>query len=239
MKLDKTTIGAALILSLTFFVSTSLLSYTWYSTRSGNTLSVTGSAKRHITSDHVRWVSSFTRTTQEATLKTGYEQMARDLVAVKAFFNAKGVDENSLVISPVSMQQVYKQNDSAPKEYTLSQTIELNSGDVAKVTDLAKNTNDLINAGLVFSTTYLEYSYSKLADLRVSLLGDALKDAQARATVLAQTSGSKIGPLQSAASGVVQVLPANSVDVSDYGTYDTASIEKEVMVTVKASFSIK
>jgi hypothetical protein len=37
----------------------------------------------------------------------------------------------------------------------------------------------------------------------------------------------------------VQVLAPNSEDVNDYGTYDTSSINKEIMVTVKASFEIK
>ncbi len=39
--------------------------------------------------------------------------------------------------------------------------------------------------------------------------------------------------------GVVQVLPPSSTEVSDYGAYDTSSIEKEVMVTVKASFRLR
>jgi hypothetical protein len=39
--------------------------------------------------------------------------------------------------------------------------------------------------------------------------------------------------------GLVQVMAPNSVEVSDYGMYDTSSIDKEIMVTVKASFEIK
>jgi hypothetical protein len=39
--------------------------------------------------------------------------------------------------------------------------------------------------------------------------------------------------------GVVQVTQPNSVDISDYGNYDVSTIEKEVMITVRASFSLK
>jgi hypothetical protein len=35
------------------------------------------------------------------------------------------------------------------------------------------------------------------------------------------------------------VLVPNSVDVSDYGSYDTSSIEKEIMVTVHPVFGLK
>jgi hypothetical protein len=37
----------------------------------------------------------------------------------------------------------------------------------------------------------------------------------------------------------VQVLKVNSTDVSDYGAYDTSTIEKEVMVTITAVFNLK
>jgi hypothetical protein len=33
-------------------------------------------------------------------------------------------------------------------------------------------------------------------------------------------------------------MAENSVEVSDYGMYDTSKINKEIMVTVKASFEI-
>ncbi len=74
--------------------------------------------------------------------------------------------------------------------------------------------------------------------MRVALLPDAIADAKARAESIATAGGNKIGSIKSASSGVVQVLSANSVEVSDYGSYDTSKIEKEIMVTVKASFAI-
>jgi hypothetical protein len=48
-----------------------------------------------------------------------------------------------------------------------------------------------------------------------------------------------VGALRSASSGVVQVLPEGGVEISDYGTYDTQNINKEVMVTVRADFSLR
>ena len=96
-----------------------------------------------------------------------------------------------------------------------------------------------MDQGILFSTSSLEYYYSKLPDARVALLTDAIADAKARASKIAQAGGKNIGALQSASSGVVQVLSPNSANISDYGTYDTSSIQKEIMVTVKASFQTK
>jgi uncharacterized protein len=117
--------------------------------------------------------------------------------------------------------------------------VELNSADVTLIDTVSKNVRSLIEQGVVFSTASLEYSYSKLPELRVSLLADALKDAQARARTIAETSGGSLGRLKAASSGVVQVLPLNSLDVSDYGAYDTQNIKKQVMVTVKAAFEVR
>jgi hypothetical protein len=120
------------------------------------------------------------------------------------------------------------------------QNITVQSNDVGKISDLAKNVSSLVSGnGMLFSTSSLEFYYSKLPDVRVELLASAVADAKARAEQLAQAGGKKIGALQSASSGVVQVMAPNSVEVSDYGMYDTSSINKEVMVTVKASFEIK
>jgi hypothetical protein len=35
------------------------------------------------------------------------------------------------------------------------------------------------------------------------------------------------------------VLAPNSIDVSDYGQYDTSSVEKEVMITVRTTFQVQ
>jgi hypothetical protein len=85
----------------------------------------------------------------------------------------------------------------------------------------------------------LELTYSKLDELRVTLLSHAIEDATKRAEAIAQDSGRSIGVLRNASSGVVQVLPQGGVEISDYGMYDTTSMHKDVMVTVRATFSLK
>lgn len=60
-----------------------------------------------------------------------------------------------------------------------------------------------------------------------------------RAEAIATSSGKTVDSIKSVSMGVVQVMPAGTVDVSDYGMYDTGSIDKEVMVTVKTTFSLK
>jgi hypothetical protein len=187
----------------------------------------------------VKWVGSINRVVKASSLKTGYAEMASDLVNVKAFLKEKNIADDQIVISPIFMDQNYDQPQGSERAYTLRQTVDVNSGDVNAIANIAKNIQPLIEKGVIFSTQSLEYTYSKLPEERVNLLADAIADAKARASKLAESSGKSVGQLKSASSGVVQVMSANSLDISDYGSYDTSKVEKSIMLTVKASFTLK
>jgi len=229
-----------LILGLSIIISASIGSLTFYKLRSMNYISTTGSAKKAVVSDKVKWSSSITRSTRQSTIKDGYTKLDADLKSVKDFLATSGVSADSIDVSPVFMNEVYEQNPGVDKKYNLVQNITVQSDDVQKISDLSKNTSSLIiDKGVLFSTNSVEYYYSKLPEVRVELLASAVADSKARAEQLALAGGKKIGTLNSASSGVVQVMAPNSVEVSDYGTYDTSSINKEIMVTVKSSFEVK
>lgn len=228
------------ILGLSLIISAGIGAATFYQLRSTDYISSTGSAKKPVLADKVKWTANFSRQTTLSTLKAGYSKMDTDLKEVKAFLLANGIAETAITISPVYMNEVYEQYPSADKKYTLMQNIEINETDVNKIDNLSKNTTPLIvDKGVLFATNSVEYYYSKLPEARVELLANAVADAKARAEQLAIAGGKNIGVLQSASSGVVQVMSENSVEVSDYGMYDTSKINKEIMVTVKATFEIK
>lgn len=238
--LDNQFVPLALILGGAFLLAALIGAGTALSLKSfDNTLSVTGSAKTSVQADAVRFSFSFSRTVPEAGLASGNEILAADLTKVRSFLMESGVPETEIVIDPVMTSQVYDNDSSAPTRYMLTRMVKINSTRVAEVGQLAQNVTALTGEGVIVQANPPEYYYSKLADLRVSLLGEAVKDAKARAQAIAKESGRHVGSLQSSSSGVVQVLAPNSIDVSDYGQYDTSSIEKEVMVTVRATFFVR
>jgi len=236
---NKNYIAFGLILGLSLIISSALGAFAFYKIRSADYISTTGSAKKAVISDKVKWTSAITRPATSSTVKDGYVKMDGDLKEVKNFLSVNGISPEAINISPVFMNEIWEQNPGTEKKYNLTQSIEVQSDDVKKIDELAKNTNPLVSKGILFSTNSLEFYYSKLPEVRIELLDSAIADAKARAEKLAGAGGKKIGALKSASSGVVQVLAPNSVDVSDYGMYDTSKIDKEIMVTVKASFKIK
>jgi hypothetical protein len=133
----------------------------------------------------------------------------------------------------------YDSTGLAPKTYTLRQNVTVNLTDVQKANEVAQKTGELINKGVFYSASPTEFYYSKLAETRVALLGDAVKDASARAEKIATSGNRKLGNLKEASVGVTQVTAVNSMDISDYGTYDTSGIDKEVLITIKATFNVR
>jgi uncharacterized protein len=205
-----------------------------------NNLSVTGSAKTQVMADTAKWTFNISRRVTENTLQSGYSAMAKDLTAAKNFLNQNGIKEEQITITPIYMEEMWKDPSfGGPREVTLRQVVTVSSGDIERITQISKSVEVLASAGVFVSTHSPEYYYSKLADLRVSLLSGAIKDAKARAEQIAESGGQSVGSLKSASSGVVQVLAPNSIEVADYGAYDTSSIQKDVMVTVRAVFFVK
>ncbi|MFZ2072816.1 MAG: SIMPL domain-containing protein [Minisyncoccia bacterium] len=240
MENNKNYVVFGLVLGLSIIISAGLGSFTFYKLRSMDYISTTGSAKKAVVSDKVKWTSSITRLIKISTIKDGYAKMDTDLKAVKDFLNTNGIPAESITVSPILMNEIWDNNNQnqTDKNYNLVQNIEVQSSDVQKIDELSKNTTAVINKGVPFSTNSLEFYYSKLPEARVELLANAVGDAKARAEQLAKAGGKSIGVMKSASSGVVQVMAPNSVEVSDYGMYDTSKINKEIMVTVKASFEI-
>ena len=232
----------AIILGISFILCVIILGSFLYKIQSlNNTLTVTGSARQKVISDTGKLVGRFTRTVTINDLKNGYKLMDSDKTKVINFFKSQGVGEEVIIVSAVSQNEIWKQNeyDDRPKQYNLVQTIEINSNDVNQLDKLSKNLQPIINQDVLFTIDRVEYYYSKLPEYRISMLSDAIKDAKARAEKIAASSGKRVGVIKSASAGVVQVLSLNSIDISDYGTYDTSSINKEIMVTVKALFTIR
>jgi hypothetical protein len=231
------------IIALGIILAAGIIGFTFYKIKAlENTLAVTGSAKTSVVSDTVKWNTQITRAVSISALDTGYTQMASDIAKVKTFLLDAGVPESEITISAVSFYENYSYGQNVAfnqREYILNQYITVSSKDIQKITELSKGVDAVIAEGVIFQTMSLEYYISNLPELRVSLLGQAVADAKARADELATSSGKRVGTLKSASSGVVQVLSPNSTEVADYGSYDTSQIDKEVMVTVKASFTVR
>lgn len=229
-------LGAAFVVGMTIFGYFFLLSK-----QPQKTVTVIGSAKERVVSDIATWSSSFSTKTSESMLSEAFKLMKRYENEVLSVFEKHGIDRNQIKVSSITVMENYVPEQLATeRSYTLVEYLFVETRDIEGIAEKSKLiTQELLDKGIVFQSNPVQYYYSKLPELRVKLLSEAVKDAKKRAAEIANTSGLKLGRVISAKSGIVQVLAPNSTEISDYGTYDTSTVEKDVMVTVNVVFEVK
>ncbi len=231
--------GTALAIGL---VISSIIGGWFYSTKRGDeAITVTGSAKRRISSDLVVWTAGVSA--QSPTLTSAYAQLADNIPKIKQYLLSKGIPEDQMTVSSISTTTVKRRdaeyNDTGEiTGYSLTQNIEVRSTDVAKIAQVAREATELINQGILIESGAPKYYYTALGDLKIEMLGEAAKDARERADRIASSTGNSIGSVRSAKMGVLQITAADSTEVSDYGLYDTSTVEKDMTAVVNVSFAV-
>lgn len=231
----------ALVLGTALVICAVILSNTAYKIKvSSETIEVTGSAKVAVTSDFAKWVITLETKTGLSNQSEGYTRLDEATKQISTFLNEKGYSDIETPAPSIYPTYVYPENGEPYQTgYQVNRQIVVRSSDVRGIEALAGATLPQKDQTYTISTGSVELTYQKLPEARVSLLSDAIKDATARAEAIAKESGRSVGQLKSATGGVVQVLPVGGVEVADYGSYDTSSVNKEVMVTVRAEFTLE
>jgi len=202
---------------------------------------VTGSAKQQITSDLIVWTGSFHAESEN--LQDAYAKLEASRDKVSAYLTDKGIKEDDFVFSSITTMINYAMNDygnytNEIDNYTLSQTVTISSEEIDKITDISRNATELLNQDVAFESYPPQYFYTKLADLKVTMLAEATKDARKRAEMIVENAGNKLGDLKYADMGVMQFTPLYSNEFDDYGINDTSSLEKEITAVVHCQFEI-
>lgn len=232
--------AAATVLSMGAILVALIGAYTAYDIKlSRDSVEVTGSAKEAVTADTARLVINLETRTGANDQQTGYSRLEEATAKITAYLDTQGFSERETPAITSYPNYTYPQfGEPVFTGYNVSRQIIVRSDDIEKASVLANNIEPFTGANYNVTTQSLELTYSKLDEIRVSLLSEAIKDAKARADAIASESGRSVSVLRNASSGVVQVLPAGGIDISDYGMYDTQSVAKEVMVTVRATFEL-
>lgn len=237
---------AGLALAAALVLSFSIASWSFlHAKKFEQTIQVTGSAKKRIKSDVMIWQASVTA--ESSSLPDAYERLARDVAKTQAFLAAHGVPKDQIVISAVTTTPIRPRSSNRDAAdsltgtvsgYNLKQSLAIRSSDIDKITAVSRQVTELINHGILLESEEPQYLYTRLAETKVQILAEAARDARERAEQIAASAGSKVGEIRSAEMGVIQITPADSNNVSDYGENDTKSLEKDVNAVVHMSFSL-
>jgi uncharacterized protein len=223
----------------------SSLIFGWFFSKTKKTeeaITVTGSARKRVKSDLVVWSVSVTY--QAPVLADAYRPLSENVPRVKQYLIGKGVSENQITISSITTTALKKLDTNGMETseisgYSLRQYLEVRSGDVDNIAQIARDATELINQGILVESNAPQYYYTQVGDLKIEMLGEAAKDAKMRAERIAASTGDQIGTVRSAKMGVMQITAADSTEVSDAGIYDTSSIDKDMTAVLNISFAIE
>ncbi len=209
---------------------------------SDQTITVKGYAEKSIISDLAIW--SGTVTVRSTDLVDAYSKLERDMGKFNQYLKSKGIKPDKIQNTAVQTSKVFKMTDDGKYTnyiigYELYQDVNISSDDVFLIQQISNEATSLIKDGIEINSNMPQYFYTKLNDLKIKMLGEAAKDAKARADQLGENTGSKVGSLKYASQGVFQITSENSTTVSDWGEYDVSSIKKTIKAVVTVNFSIR
>ncbi len=208
-------------------------------------ISVTGLGNENFTSDLIVWEGRFSAFSPALT--SAFERLNQQKEIVRNYLVSKGIAQENIIFNSV---QTLEQRDnqyengnyvgSIFRGYELSQTVQIESTDVAKIEAVAREITELLNKGVQFNSSPPRYYYTKLADLKIEMISKATEDARVRAEKIAENAGGKLGDLISARMGVFQITGQNSgEDYSWGGAYNTSSKNKTASITMRLEYNVK
>ena len=232
---------AGLFLAAGLVIAAILLGRTWLKISDGQSVSVTGSARKAVLSDMIVWKGNFA--VEAITLLAAQKQLKDDLVKVEAFLRDKGV--TNYIVGTIAIQErrstQHRDGETIDRlaGYRLAQTVEIRSPEVDRIARLDRETVALVEQGVVFATEAPKFIYTKAGEAKVEMLAEATNDARARADQIALQGGRAVRQLSAARMGVFQITPVHAIQASWDGMNDTSSLEKTITAVVTATFSLK
>ena len=225
--------------SLSLIISTSIVSGTL--SRSG--IEVTGSAVAIVKSDSASWDLDLLSGAKNK--KYAYDVLTKNKALVLNYLKSKGFSDSEIEIQNTNSYPIFKKATDSGEDtnevdhYVISQTFRVTSNNIQLIKDVSLDAENLLNQGIDVKSNPPSYFYTKLGDLKIKLLNEASEDAKRRAKAMLKSTGNWVGSIKSVKTGVFQITTPNSTEVSDYGVYDTSTIDKKVTAVTQVTFRIK
>ena len=178
------------------------------------TVTVKGLAEREVKANLGFWPLRFIAT--GATLEEARGKLEASQSAVETFLTGKGFVAQDWQVQNIQVEDKlagYNSQGADPAfRFVLTQDMLVRSGEVEKLAGASRQVGDLLKAGVQFSsdayTAGASYIFTGVNDLKGEMLTEATKRAREAADKFAAESGAKVGDIQNANQGIIEILPA-------------------------------
>jgi uncharacterized protein len=177
-------------------------------------VTVKGLSERPAKADLGFWPVRFVVT--GPTLEVARAKLEASEASVKAFLKAKGFGDGDMAVQNIQVEDrlagYNAQGTPEDSRFVLTEDMLVKSAEVQKLADASRSVGDLLKSGVVFSADSYNagpsFVFTKIADLKGEMLTEATKRAREAADKFAQESGAKVGDIQNANQGIMEILPA-------------------------------
>jgi len=197
-------------------------------------VTVRGVAERNVQADLA--VLSLRFTGAGESLPEVQAKIDRDLALVRAFLNRQGYPADAVTIGRLEVTDTKAREYVSPEgtpHYILAQSVVVRTNDVKRVAQTERALNDLVREGVVLDFTAPTYVFSKLNEVRPSMIAEATASARTGAEQFAKDSGAPLGPIARATQGSFEILAREDVDA------EATSLDKRVRVVTTVSYRLR
>jgi uncharacterized protein len=178
------------------------------------TVTVKGLAEREVKADLGFWPVRFVTT--GSTLEEARTKLEQSEKSVRDFLGKNGFTETDMQVQNIQVEdRIANYNGQEPPEgsrFALTEDLLVKSVEVDKLSSSARMIGDLLKSGVVFSADAYNagpsFIFTGVSALKGDMLTEATKRAKDAADKFAAESGAKVGSIQSANQGIVEINPA-------------------------------
>jgi hypothetical protein len=190
-------------------------------------VTVRGLAERDVVADLATWDLSYSE--QGGDLADVQARITQDTRAVRAYFERLGFPADALQPAGAGVTQFY---DNGQPRVTINQRLQLRTTDIPRARRAVADQFDLVKAGVQLQDgSKMNYSFTKLNDIKPAMVAAATKNARAAAEQFAKDSGTGVGGIKSATQGYFSIQ-ARDGEGGGYGVADTPFKKVRVVTTV-------
>lgn len=197
-------------------------------------VTVRGLAERNVVADLAVLTLSFKVANDD--LPTARAQIDNDLALVRAFLTRQGYPDDAVTIGRLQVTDTRAREYGSSENvahYIVSQSVLVRTNDVQRVAQTERALNDLVREGVQLDFAAPTYVFTKLNEVRPSMIGEATASARSGAEQFAKDSGAPLGPIKQATQGSFEILAREDID------NESTSVNKRVRVVATVTYQLR
>lgn len=173
---------------------------------SKRTVSVKGLSEKEVMADHVIWPIVYDENGND--LADIYSSIENKNKSIIEYLESNGIDKNEIAIGQTKINDntSYSYNNNATYRYVVTSVVTVSTDKVDLVCKLMGQNSELMKKGIAIKgnndwDNNVQFTYTKLNDIKVSMLQESTENARKAAEVFAEKSDSKIGKIVNSNQG--------------------------------------